>query len=366
MEAKTKNLNNYAEARALVALVEHEDMAKEEMVKIEHLFLLALTSLKRDYTYFMRNHITTEYTVAEYRKHLTPEQLLDFKRTLRSFRAEVDDFGEQYFRPKYVNALDSYNNRVQLNRKDVWDITSRHRVEVLGAKQEKQMDDFGRIVFMDSFLRLFYDYDKAGLLDMDVSRYRDLIVQRRINTVFGGSDFRSRIWGNMDNLMMDLSIILPRGLARDVGDKELNSEIEKRLKRAENYAKTQLSDLTNEVHNDGFKTFAKEVDVGKRYRFVAVLDHRTSDICRSMDNKEFLWKDAQAGINLPPMHNNCRSTAATIHDDPELDEYLDKRLAEDADGNPIWIDGDMSYYDWAEAYGTEEFKASVRKRKNKK
>ena len=46
----------------------------------------------------------------------------------------------------------------------------------------------------------------------------------------------------------------------------------------------------------------------EQYEFVAVLDLRTSEICRSLDGKVFYTKDAQQGVNMNPMHPFCRST----------------------------------------------------------
>lgn len=45
----------------------------------------------------------------------------------------------------------------------------------------------------------------------------------------------------------------------------------------------------------------------KYFKFVAVLDARTSDICRSMNGKVFPMKDFKIGITVPPLHPNCRS-----------------------------------------------------------
>jgi SPP1 gp7 family putative phage head morphogenesis protein len=44
-------------------------------------------------------------------------------------------------------------------------------------------------------------------------------------------------------------------------------------------------------------------DVTKRYRYTAVLDSRTSPICRSLDGKIYNWGEGPA----PPLHFNCRS-----------------------------------------------------------
>lgn len=45
----------------------------------------------------------------------------------------------------------------------------------------------------------------------------------------------------------------------------------------------------------------------KEFTFEAVIDERTSDICRSMNGKTFPIEMYEPGVNVPPLHPNCRS-----------------------------------------------------------
>lgn len=42
------------------------------------------------------------------------------------------------------------------------------------------------------------------------------------------------------------------------------------------------------------------------YVYHAVMDNATCEECRALNGKTFLKSDAKVGINLPPMHPNCR------------------------------------------------------------
>jgi len=74
-------------------------------------------------------------------------------------------------------------------------------------------------------------------------------------------------------------------------------------KRPINIARTETVRLANE----GLKKVYLENDVST-YRYLAAIDDRTSDICMSLDGQVFLTKEATAGVNMPPMHVNCRSS----------------------------------------------------------
>lgn len=45
-----------------------------------------------------------------------------------------------------------------------------------------------------------------------------------------------------------------------------------------------------------------------RFRFNAVIDGRTTPICRSLNGRIFDIEEAQAGVNIPPLHPRCRSS----------------------------------------------------------
>ncbi len=85
-------------------------------------------------------------------------------------------------------------------------------------------------------------------------------------------------------------------------------------------------------------TWEKNADVITGYRFVATLDGRTTQICRSLDGKLF---ELGAGP-IPPVHIGCRSTTVA-ETDPSLD-FLDEGATRSSENG--YVDADLSYYDW--------------------
>lgn len=49
-----------------------------------------------------------------------------------------------------------------------------------------------------------------------------------------------------------------------------------------------------------------------QFRFIAVIDDRTSEMCRKMDMKVFPMDEWEVGVTVPPLHPNCRSTVEGI------------------------------------------------------
>ena len=78
-----------------------------------------------------------------------------------------------------------------------------------------------------------------------------------------------------------------------------------------------------------------------------MLDMKTSDICQELDNKVFLEKDRQVGVNAPPMHPFCRSTTAPVIDE----EFLTSRRAKNPKtGEYDEIPPEMNYKQWKAKY----------------
>ena len=85
----------------------------------------------------------------------------------------------------------------------------------------------------------------------------------------------------------------------------------------------------------------------KKFKYLAVLDSRTSEICRDMDGKIFDVKDAVQGENTPPLHPNCRSTIVPYISkeyEPEI------RIARDPETGKNYYIENMNYREWEKEY----------------
>ena len=91
----------------------------------------------------------------------------------------------------------------------------------------------------------------------------------------------------------------------------------------------------------------------KKYKIVAVLDIKTSNICRELDGKVFDMKDFNIGITAPPFHPHCRSVAVPYIND-ETQRKMEKRAGRAArdpvTGKTVTADGNLTYKQWHEKY----------------
>lgn len=108
-------------------------------------------------------------------------------------------------------------------------------------------------------------------------------------------------------------------------------------RNAASVARTSIQHVASAAR---MKVWSDNPDVVKYYRYVATLDSKTTQLCRSLDGKVF---PVGAGP-VPPRHINCRSTTVAIIDPALGLDFLDKGATRSAEDGPV--PATETYYDW--------------------
>lgn len=149
--------------------------------------------------------------------------------------------------------------------------------------------------------------DLLALTEMDITE--GLLPQRDINKlriVLKDGFRKNRTIRQIEN-EIDRSINLKdRVKIQEDGSKKLTQSAST---RPVTIARTETVRLANQ----GLKDMYIENDITS-YRYLAALDDRTSAICTDLNGQVFLTKDGTPGVNMPPMHVNCRSSIVGLVD----------------------------------------------------
>lgn len=156
----------------------------------------------------------------------------------------------------------------------------------------------------------YSDYLIAILRKLKVEKFDDLRAVTEL-------DIQNGLLPSKD--INKLNLILKDGFRRNKTMRQIESDIRSGInlkdrkigekitlaseKRPSVIARTEVVRLSNL----GLKDMYRENGIDK-YRYLAALDDRTSDICLSLSGRVFPISEGQPGINMPPMHINCRST----------------------------------------------------------
>lgn len=137
------------------------------------------------------------------------------------------------------------------------------------------------------------------------------VVEDMLNTRWRNKTYISRTGENVTLFAEDMKKILGEGLKKGISQEKMSQQIREKVD-IEAYKSMRLVRTETNYFRNQTELRAYYEEGVESYRYDAVLDSRTSDICRGLDGQEFRLEEASAGENFPPMHPNCRSTTQPI------------------------------------------------------
>ena len=201
----------------------------------------------------------------------------------------------------------------------------------------------------ESYYRTIFDIAKGTGSTPAFTTLNEGTINAILETKFEGQNYSERIWGNSDKLANSLKDILGRAIATGQSPEKTIQEVMERFNvshsNANRLVRTETNYFENRAEIESYKTLGIE-----KFKFVATLDARTSEICRAMDGQEFKVKDAMQGEDVPPLHPYCRSTIVPVVDGFEPEE----RSARDMRTGETRLVENMNYKAWKEKYGISE------------
>lgn len=214
-------------------------------------------------------------------------------------------------------------------------------------KQEKKIStDHYVDQYNQSYYREIFDLKKRTGLDFSFSHVDSRALDRILRTNWSGENYSQRIWGNTQELADELKTQLALAYLTGKNESEISMEIAKKYSTGAANARRLVR--TESAYISGQAQAAADEEAGlDKYRILATLDLRTSNICREMDGQVFAYKDMEVGVNYPPFHPYCRTTVLSEIDDQNLSE-LKRRSRDPETGDVKTFPGDITYSQWYE------------------
>lgn len=331
--------------------LKRQQMGKAEavMTDMRQEYIKALTALRKEVLdWYYRYAAENGMSLADARRELNARELKAFRLTLKDY---IELAKKKNLPPEYIKILDKASIRVRLDRSQELYIKTAWYVEELAKLQNLNMRNLLSTVYEDSVYKTAYETQK---LRGEYSTFRE-VAKRDIETAISkpwatdGKDFSTRIWENKAQLINTLQTEMTRSFMIGEGAALLINRIQKRFNVSFSNARRLVETETAYVQEKGMLDTYEALDV-EQYQILAVLDMKTSDICRHLDKKVFDKKDAKPGITAPPFHCYCRSTT-TPYIDGITDGTGDTRAARDpVTGKTIFVESDLSYEEWYNKY----------------
>ena len=265
----------------------------------------------------------------------------------------VKDLAEQYkqlLSKKNIGVrtqkkLDEIAAKTKVSRLEQLLVNCTKQAAEVGMKAKDEMIDVGSLMYKDGFGHTMFNIQKTVGMGVNFNMPSARVIKTASNVEWLGATFTDRTGYTLDRLTNNIEQIIPQLFIQGKNADEFGKAIAKQFNMSENAAKRDMRTLTTLITNQASILAYNNCEMVEEFEFVATLDGRTSDKCRSMDGKRFKLNEAAPFVNQPPLHYNCRSTTIPYFED--LDEYNpSERVARDEQGKTYMVPANMSYREW--------------------
>lgn len=291
---------------------------------------------------FRRDYGLTEQQAKQILKQAGQlDNLNDLKQVLA---AQPDD-------PNIQRLLADLDSPAYAHRLEQLERTQRQASEIvhaLAGAESRRSEEFYARLAEDSFHRSTFELQQQSGLAYHFNSPSEAEISSLLRSRWEGGSFSSRIWNNTQSLSQGLKTELLVSLLSGRSDRETAEAIAKRFEAGKYNSHRLVRTESAFFHGQMELKSYEEADV-EWYRFVAVLDLRTSTKCQHQDGKTYKVSEAVTGVTYPPLHPWCRSTTIAS-DDKEWLSKLKRRARDPETGKNILVPGDMTYNEWYAKY----------------
>nr|DAI00040.1 MAG TPA: minor capsid protein [Caudoviricetes sp.] len=220
--------------------------------------------------------------------------------------------------------------------------------ESIYRSEKSGSDAFYSDLMKDSYYKATFDLQQQTGLAYSFSSLPETEIKRLRGLKWTGEAYSDRIWSNTGALASSVKDELLVSLMTGRSVRDTSKAIAERFGVGQNNARRLIRTESAFFHNQMELLSYEDAEITK-YKFVAVLDRRTSEICQEHDNKVYDTDKAVPGVNYPPLHPWCRSTTIAHDEDADYSK-LERRARNPKTGKVEYVPADMSYDDWYSEY----------------
>lgn len=278
--------------------------------RLREIHLQALRSMQREIDVFYGRYAGKEgISIAEARRRVSRHDVEAFSSKAARYVKELN------FTPRANEELRLYNVTMRINRLEL--LKKHVELELIAAGSEAERFLHDRFT---AGARAEYER-QAGILGMTVNQNaKDL--ERLVNADFMGAKWSDRIWVDQQALKSELDKLLNQGILQGrnptVLARELRKKFDVTINNSVRLMKTELARIQQVAFEDSMKQAGID-----QYRYVA--EPGACIICAPLNDQVFPLSEAQPGLNIFPMHPNCRCSTIPFVDRAAWDADLRAR-----------------------------------------
>ena len=284
--------------------------------------------------FIFRYAVNNEITFAQAQKKLSKTELKSLKSFIKNALLNTDKVKTYNMS---IKARMSRYEALMLQIDAVLDNLYSYNYEELGKEALKD-------IYTQSYNRTWYDFDLYRGFHAEFAQISIRDIEELIKYPFNGANFSDRIWKQKDHLLSTIKESITTNLVQGVNPYLLSDNVAAKFNTKKFEAARLLQTEAAFIIEQGTLAAYKEEGVTK-YKILATLDMKTSEVCQEQDGKTYDIEEYVTGKTAPPFHPFCRSTTIPVVDDEE-----GKRIARDVEGNNIEVPSSMTYNQWYKEY----------------
>ena len=268
--------------------------------------------------FYARYAVDNKMTHAEAKQYLTDKERREFKHvTLERFR-------EMALNPDTPTPLlDALSYRHRISRKEALLAEIERLTAELYGKPDGIHDKVTEAlsdVYIKGKIHQAKNLAHFGIIEKPILGVD--AVKHKIGSNWSGKTFSTNVWGHEEATYKAISDILNKGLTGGWSIDRMARALSERTGVAYHRADTLVRTETTFYNNLATLDTIKELG-GDHYEIVAVLDSRTSEICRLENHEVHSVKEYEPGRTAPPFHVRCRSTIRPAVKSDKPSSYFD-------------------------------------------
>ena len=253
--------------------------------------------------FYARYAVDNKMTHAEAKQYLTDKERREFKHvTLERFR-------EMALNPDTPTPLlDALSYRHRISRKEALLAEIERLTAELYGKPEGIHDKVTEAlsdVYIKGKIHQAKNLAHFGIIEKPILGVD--AVKHKMASNWSGKTFSENVWVHKEVAYKAISDVLNKGLTGGWSIDRMARALSERTGVAYHRADTLVRTETTFYNNLATLDTIKELG-GDHYEIVAVLDSRTSEICRLENHEVYSVKEYEPGRTAPPFHVRCRST----------------------------------------------------------
>lgn len=268
--------------------------------------------------FYARYAVDNKMTHAEAKQYLTDKERREFKHvTLERFR-------EMALNPDAPTPLlDALSYRHRISRKEALLAEIERLTAELYGKPDGIHDKVTEAlsdVYIKGKIHQAKNLAHFGIIEKPILGVD--AVKHKMASNWSGKTFSTNVWGHDAAVYKSISDTINKGLTGGWSIDRMARALAERTGVAYHRADTLVRTETTFYNNLATLDTIKELG-GDHYEIVAVLDSRTSEICRLENHEVHSVKEYEPGRTAPPFHVRCRSTIRPAVKSDKPSPYFD-------------------------------------------